>query len=364
MEVPAPTSGSDAHSLEFWSEDWSNNVEMPHKTALFTVSPDTQAPVTTSDAAASYVGPVTIKLTADDEPSSKGAKTTYYRFDNGPTMTGTVAQLPQPASGTEAHAISFWSVDYSGNVESEKSATFEVTADLVGPTATTSLLPAPNIYGPSAFDANGHMQAYFYPSDPGPSSGIAGVRVTSTIRSLSFFDTDYSREDGPGGVGRRPWRVADRGTRLGTGASRSPIRRGTSRATSGRRRRRRSCAIGSSTTRGCTSTTMLRAPPPPRSRSTRRPTSDSPAGVADMRFSNDGVTWSDWEPYATTKAWTLDPALGVKRVYAQYRDKVGNVSYSGTSAASDTILLTARRHAARRAPSRSTAARTRRPDRL
>ncbi|MBP8128700.1 MAG: SBBP repeat-containing protein [Candidatus Hydrogenedentes bacterium] len=53
---------------------------------------------------------------------------------------------------------------------------------------------------------------------------------------------------------------------------------------------------------------------------------DGGSGVAHMRFSNDNVSWSGWEAYATGKAWTLNPGDGAKTVYAQFRDGVGNVS--------------------------------------
>lgn len=39
--------------------------------------------------------------------------------------------------------------------------------------------------------------------------------------------------------------------------------------------------------------------------------------AAQMRFSNDNVTWSAWEPYAATKLWTLLSGDGVKTVYVQ-----------------------------------------------
>ncbi|WP_052263408.1 chitobiase/beta-hexosaminidase C-terminal domain-containing protein [Geobacter pickeringii] len=45
-----------------------------------------------------------------------------------------------------------------------------------------------------------------------------------------------------------------------------------------------------------------------------------PVGVSTMQFSNDGTTWSAEEPYATTKAWTLDTGEGVKTVYARFKD--------------------------------------------
>ena len=62
---------------------------------------------------------------------------------------------------------------------------------------------------------------------------------------------------------------------------------------------------------------------------------DDMSGVTQMRFSNDNVTWSAWETYATSKSWTLDAALGTKTVYVQFKDGVGNVSPSVT----DTIAL-------------------------
>ncbi len=41
----------------------------------------------------------------------------------------------------------------------------------------------------------------------------------------------------------------------------------------------------------------------------------SATGATHMCFSNDGVAWSGWEPFATTKAWTLPTTAGYKTVY-------------------------------------------------
>ena len=49
------------------------------------------------------------------------------------------------------------------------------------------------------------------------------------------------------------------------------------------------------------------------------------ARVTRMRFSNDGATWSAWEPVAPAKAWTL-PGWGVSTVRVQFLDRVGNRS--------------------------------------
>jgi hypothetical protein len=65
---------------------------------------------------------------------------------------------------------------------------------------------------------------------------------------------------------------------------------------------------------------------------TLRITANDPlSGVAEMRFSNDGRTWSDWEGFQSTRSWDLtrfggSSSDGLKTVYAQLRDRAGNVS--------------------------------------
>lgn len=58
-------------------------------------------------------------------------------------------------------------------------------------------------------------------------------------------------------------------------------------------------------------------------------------GVVQMRFSNNGTTWSSWQPYAVTAAWTLASGDGLKTVYVEYRDVAGNIG----GPFSDTIIL-------------------------
>ncbi len=50
------------------------------------------------------------------------------------------------------------------------------------------------------------------------------------------------------------------------------------------------------------------------------------SGAIRMRFSDDGATWTAWEPLAATKAHTLPEGEGYKTVRVMYRDKVGNSS--------------------------------------
>jgi hypothetical protein len=57
-------------------------------------------------------------------------------------------------------------------------------------------------------------------------------------------------------------------------------------------------------------------------------TAATPISTLQVRFSNDNVTWTAWEPYplGNSAAWTLTPGRGTKTVYAQFMDGAGLVS--------------------------------------
>jgi hypothetical protein len=56
------------------------------------------------------------------------------------------------------------------------------------------------------------------------------------------------------------------------------------------------------------------------------------SGVTDMRISNDGVFDDEpWEAYSAARAWTLTGGDGLKTVYAQFRDTLGNLSAISSS---------------------------------
>ncbi len=59
------------------------------------------------------------------------------------------------------------------------------------------------------------------------------------------------------------------------------------------------------------------------------------SGVAEMCISNTN-SCSVWEPYKSSKSWTLTSGNGTKMVYAWFKDKMGN---SNTSPFSDSIVL-------------------------
>ena len=66
--------------------------------------------------------------------------------------------------------------------------------------------------------------------------------------------------------------------------------------------------------------------------------SDIISGVSQMRFSNDNITWSTWEPYASSKSLILQNGDGVKSVTVQYRDNAGLISSYSSSIILDTIV--------------------------
>jgi len=65
-------------------------------------------------------------------------------------------------------------------------------------------------------------------------------------------------------------------------------------------------------------------------------------GCSQMQLSNDNVTWSTPQAYATSKSWTLTAGNGEKTVYVRFNDAAGNssIAYSDTIIASYTYTIT------------------------
>ena len=58
------------------------------------------------------------------------------------------------------------------------------------------------------------------------------------------------------------------------------------------------------------------------------------SGLGSMRFRSTTVEpYSAWEPFSSTKAWTLTGETGTKKVYVQFMDLAGNVSDANPAAA-------------------------------
>jgi hypothetical protein len=123
-KVVVSTPGS--HSLEFWSVDQFGTTEASHNLVSFTIVSDTTPPTTTSNAQSAYSQGALITLTATDD-STQGVKYTYYSLNGGSTQTGTSINIPA-TPGVISYTLVFWSVDWSGNIETQNSVTFTVTS--------------------------------------------------------------------------------------------------------------------------------------------------------------------------------------------------------------------------------------------
>jgi len=183
-----------SYTLEFWSVDAAGNVEA-HKTVSFTVTApapvDTAAPVTTSDAKASYISSAVIKLTATD---NVGVAHTYYRLDGGAQVEGT--QVTVNAIGS--HTLAFWSVDAVGNVEPVNTVSFDVNApapvpDTAAPVTTSdakSTYVSSAVIKLSATDNVGVAHTYYVVNGGDQVEGTTVSLTATGTYTLEFWSVD------------------------------------------------------------------------------------------------------------------------------------------------------------------------------
>ena len=106
-----------------------NGTEGYGSTTISPAAPaDVLAPVTTSNALATYVSSAAITLSATDAGS--GVAATYYQLDGGAQVAGTSVTVTTVGS----HTLEFWSVDVAGNIETHNTDSFTITASVPDPT--------------------------------------------------------------------------------------------------------------------------------------------------------------------------------------------------------------------------------------
>jgi len=66
---------------------------------------------------------------------------------------------------------------------------------------------------------------------------------------------------------------------------------------------------------------------------------DEHSGIAEMRFSSDGLNWSEWELYATQRGWQLADVDGLQTIYVQFRDVAENMSAPVSTAVTADLTL-------------------------
>jgi parallel beta-helix repeat protein len=273
---------------------------------------ETIAPVTVDD----YNGlwhnsDFTIALRAIDIGS--GVAETYYKINDGPTKT--VSTNGQPLISTEGanNTLEYWSVDKVDNEELPHKILTGIKLDKTSPTGsvminngdtcTTSTSVTLTL---TANDALSGIYQIRYSND-----GIWDTEPWedfSTTKPWTLTSGDgtktvyYQIEDNAGLVSTTYSDIITLDTTPPTGSV--------------------TIAQGATYTNSTSATLTLSA-------------DDATSGISQMRFSNDNTTWTPWEPYSTSKTWTLTTGDGTKTVYAQYMDNAGLTS----PIYPDTILL-------------------------
>ncbi len=115
--APFTVSYDGTATILFASTDGAGNNET---TQTAQIRCDATPPVTTSDAASSYIDSATVTFSATDNRS--GVSKSQYRVDGGAWTDGTSVRI----TGYQLHTLGFRSIDVAGNVESEHSTSLLV----------------------------------------------------------------------------------------------------------------------------------------------------------------------------------------------------------------------------------------------
>jgi hypothetical protein len=110
------------------------------------IASDSEKPVSTTDAAASYWDAAAITISSTD---NEGIAYIYHKLDGHPVRLSTITAKPLSAQvafptakdgtvGAGAHTLKYWAQDINGNVEAQRTVTFEIVADTVKPVTSAT----------------------------------------------------------------------------------------------------------------------------------------------------------------------------------------------------------------------------------
>ena len=164
-------------------------------------SVDTTAPVTTTNALPSYVGPANIDFSIYDEDNAGkvGVGITFYKLDSGPETAGT--NLFVSALDPYPHVLELWSKDQAGNDETPHFVDFFIDEDFLPPTTTSNAQATYNqgaVITLTATDDGtlGVKNTYFSlndgPTQTGTSVNIPAASGPSVDYTLDFWSEDWS----------------------------------------------------------------------------------------------------------------------------------------------------------------------------
>jgi hypothetical protein len=251
-----------------------------------------------------------ITLTATDTIS--GVADTYYKLNDGPTRTVLVDDHPFITVGAANNKLEYWSIDNAGNEESHHILT-EIKLDKTIPvgsilindgdtyttskTITLTLSAADTLSG--AYQVR-YSNESIWTTEP--------WETPSPTKTLTLPPSDEAKTI--------YYQIRDNAGLISTTYSDTIIMDTTSPTGS--------FEINEGADYTTTNTVAL-----------SMTSADTTSGVAQVRFSNDGSTWTPWETYSTTKTWAVTTNDGIKTVYYQIEDNAGLIS----TAYSDTIIL-------------------------
>ncbi|MCL2503163.1 MAG: cell wall-binding repeat-containing protein [Coriobacteriia bacterium] len=187
-----------------------NNRGVP-TLAIDPATPDTTAPVSSSDAVAFYpCAPATVTVTAVDGIDGalpSGVAAIHYRLNgdatqtvaaSGPLSVGTFS-TPVAISTDGTHTLEFWATDNAGNIEAPaKTATFFVDIDTTPPTVLSDA--AAGYLGEAVItitgtDAESGMASVTYIVDSGTPVETLGSMAVATVSTLGTHTIEYFATD-------------------------------------------------------------------------------------------------------------------------------------------------------------------------
>jgi alpha-tubulin suppressor-like RCC1 family protein/subtilisin family serine protease len=275
-----------------------------------------KAPTIDLDASTDTGASSTDDLTRDATPTLSGvaeAGSTVKVYD-GTSLLGTTTTdstgswnfTPSGALADGEHQLKAVATN-AANYESPASAILIVTVDTQGPSGTVQ------INGGGAFVADRKVTLDLGAADPSPGTGIQAVSMSNDGVIWSAWQTFSERKDWTlsYGDGQKTVDVRYRDRAGNTSVKTQDAIRLDTRNPQGTV----SINGGNARTSNRTVTLSLSATDP-----------DPSSGLRQVRFSNNGTTWSQWNPYETSVQRTLSAGAGEKTVHVQYRDRAGNVS--------------------------------------
>lgn len=200
ITINPPGVGTASHTIEYWSTDNAGNTETHTVSPVFTITAgaDTTAPGTAMvNPKSVYYGDAVISLTASDNVGGAGVANTFYTIDSGGTQTGTAFTVVGPASGSQSHTITYWSVDRAvpANTETAHSFTFtSYPSDTAPPTTTSDWKPWYTGAGSinlTANDSGSGVAATYYKLDTADwvAGFVIGIAGEGT-HTLQYYSVD------------------------------------------------------------------------------------------------------------------------------------------------------------------------------